>query len=301
MTRSNQVIAFVITPLLFLSLVIFGVTRSEMVISHTDSEGHNVNPTGHLTVDTELGTIYIETANRNQVDIATRKKWKSKSGILKPKLGKQAAELLEDFEITTEWGNPVDNQSNVRIEGKFKHGREYWQEGLKWFNVEFHVTVPRQYNVTLKTVSGGDIHVGDLIGTVRAEALDGNLHLGEIQGEVWGETGVSGNIILKGCQSRVNLTTAMGNIHTKIITQPQNSWTLHASMGGEIDMTLHRHIGVYIDAQTQGEILSDFSIQPQDDTIENRLKGTLNGGGPLLKLYSSAGEIRLGQLPHPWE
>lgn len=163
------------------------------------------------------------------------------------------------------------------------------------------MTVPRQYNVTLKTASGGDIHVGDLIGTVSAEALDGNLNLGEIQGEVWGKTGVSGNITLKGCQSRVHLTTAMGNIHTKIITQPQNSWTLHASMGGEIDMTLHRHIGVDIDAQTQGEILSDFSIQPQGDTKENRLKGTLNGGGPLLKLHSSAGEIRLEQLPHAWE
>ena len=300
MTRSNKIVAFVIIPLLFLSLVILGIITSEMVISHTYSEGHNVNPTGHLTVDTELGTIHIETVNRNQVDIATHKKWKSKSGILKPKLGKQAGELLEDFEITTEWGDP-STESGIRIKGRFKRGREYWQEGLKWVQVEIQVTVPRQYNVTLKTASGGDIHVGDLIGTVRAEALDGNLHLGEIQGEVWGKTGVSGDITLKGGQSRVNLTTAMGNIHTKIITQPQHPWTLHASMGGEIDMTLHRHIGVDIDAQTQGEILSDFSIQPQRDTKESRLKGTLNGGGPLLKLRASAGEIRLNQLPHPWE
>lgn len=292
MTKSQKLVAFVIFPLLFLSLVIFGVTRSEMVISHTYSESHNVNPTGHLTVDTELGTIHIETANRNQVDITTEKKWKSKSGIVKPKLGKQAVELLEDLEITTEWSDP-GTESGIRIKGKFKRGREYWQEGLKWVKVEIHVTVPRQYNVTLKTASGGDIHVGDLLGRVKAEALDGNLHLGEIQGEVWGKTGVSGNITLKGCQSRVNLTSAMGNIHTKIITQPQNSWTLHASMGGEIDMTLHRHIGIDIDAQTQGEILSDFPIQPQGDTKENRLKETLNGGGPLLKLHASAGDIHL--------
>ena len=292
MTRSNRVVAFVIIPLLFLSVIIFGVIRSEMVTSHTYNEGHNVNPTGHLIVDTELGTINIETANRNQVDITTKKKWKSKSGILKPKLGKQADELLEDFEITTEWDDP-STESGIRIKGRFKRGREYWQEGLKWVKVEIQVTVPRQYNVTIKTASGGDIHVGDLIGTVRAEALDGNLHLGEIQGEVWGETGVSGNITLNGCQSRVNLTTAMGNIHTKIITQPQHPWTLHASMDGEIDITLHRHIGVDIDAQTQGEILSDFSIQPQGDTKENRLKGTLNSGGPLLKLHSSTGEILL--------
>ena len=292
MTKSKKFVAFVIFPLLFLSLVIFGVTRSEMVISHTDHEGHNVNPTGHLTVDTELGTIHIETANRNQVDIATRKKWKSKSGILKPKLGKQAAELLENFEITTEWDDP-GTESGIRIEGRFKRGREYWQEGLKWFNVEFHVTVPRQYNVTLKTASGGDIHVGDLIGAVRAEALDGNLHLGEIQGEVSGETGVSGNITLKGCQSSVTLTAAMGDIRAEMTTQPQHPWTLHASLGGAIDVTLGPHIAVDIDAQTQGKISSDFSIQFPGDIKDNRLKETLNGGGPLLTLRSSAGEIHL--------
>ena len=112
------------------------------------------------------------------------------------------------------------------------------EEGLKWFKVEVQVTIPRQYNVTLNTASGGDIHVGDLVGTVRAEALGGNLHLGEIQGEVWGETGVSGNITLKGCQSSVNLTTATGDIHAEMTTQPQHPWTLHTSMGGEIDVTL---------------------------------------------------------------
>ena len=293
MTKSKRFIAFVIFPLLFLSLVIFGITRSEMVISHTYSEGRNLNPTGHLTVDTELGTIHIEPVNRNQVDIATHKKWKSKSGILKPKLGKQAGELLEDFEITTEWGDPIDNQSNVRIEGKFKYGREYWQAGLKWFNVEFHVTVPRQYNVTLKTVSRGDIYVGDLIGTVKAEALGGNVHLGEIQGAVWGETGVSGDITLKGCQSSVNLTAATGDIRAEITTQPQHSWTLRASLGGAIDVTLGPHIAIDIDAQTQGKISSDFPIQWQGAIRENRLEGTFNGGGPLLKLQASAGEIRL--------
>ena len=67
-------------------------------------------------------------------------------------------------------------------------------------------------------------------------------------------------------------------------------------MGGEIDVTLHRrHLGIDIDAHTQGEISSDFSIQPQGDMKENGLKGTLNSGGPLLKLHSSTGDIRLKQ------
>lgn len=211
---------------------------------------------------------------------------------MRPKLGKRVAELLEDFEITIGYDDP-DSVSSVQIEGKFKRGWEYWQEGLKWFKVEIHVTVPRQYNVTLKTASRGDIHVGDLVGTVSAEALDGNLYLGEIQGEVWGATGVSGNITLNGCQNRVNLTTAMGNIRAEMTSQPQHPWTLNASMDGEIDVTLPPDIAIDVDVQTPGKISSDFSIQFPGDIKDNRLKETLNGGGPPLTLRSSSGEIRL--------
>ncbi len=80
---------------------------------------------------------------------------------------------------------------------------------------------------------------------------------------------------------------------SEMATQPQHSWTLHTSIGGAIDVTLGAHIAIDIDAQTQGKISSDFSIQPQDEITENLLKGTLNAGGPLLKLQASTGEIRL--------
>ena len=76
-------------------------------------------------------------------------------------------------------------------------------------------------------------------------------------------------------------------------TQPQHPWTLHTSESGEIDVTLHPDIAVDVDSQTQGNISSDFSIQPQGDIEENRIKGTLNGGGPLLTLHADSGEIRL--------
>lgn len=292
MTTSKRFVAFVIFPLLFLSLIILGLFSSGISQSSSRSEGHNVHPTGHLTVDTEFGTINIETTDRNHVDIAMKKIWRSRLLIMRPKLVGWRDELFEDFETTIEYGPPGPS-TYIRVGGKFKRGREYWQDGLKWFKVEIQATVPRQYNVTLKTTSSGDIHVGDLTGTVKAEALGGNIYLGKIQDEVWGETGVSGNITLKGCHSSVNLTAATGDIRAEMATQPQHPWTLHASLGGVIDVKLGSHIAIDIDAQTQGKISSDFSIQAQDEITENLLKGTLNGGGPLLKLHASTGEIRL--------
>ena len=294
MTKSKRLVAFLVLPLLFLSVVIFVLFIGEVENSHTNRLDFTVNPTGRLTVDLEFGTINIdniETTDQDHINIAYTKEWKAKFRALRLQSVKWISELPGDFEIITKNGDS-GTQSDIRIKGKFKRGREHWQEGLKWFTVDVRVTVPRQYNVTLKTAASGDIHVDNLIGTVSAEVLDGSLHLGKIQGVVSGKTGGSGDITLKGCQSSVNLTAALGNIRAEMTTQPQHPWTLHTSESGEINVALHPDIAVNVDAQTQGNISSDFSIQPHRN-VESRLKGTINGGGPLLKLRAAAGEIRL--------
>ena len=291
MTKSKRLVAFLVFPLIFLLVVIFVLFIGKIENSHGNRSGFTVTPTGHLTVNLEFGTINIETTDEDHINIATRKEWKAKLIAWQPKFFEWISKLPGDFEITTK-SDDSDPQSDIRIEGKFKHGREHWQEGLKWFTVDVRVTVPRQYNITLKTASSGDIHVDNLIGTVSAEALDGNLYLGEIQGEVWGKTEGNGDITLEGCQNSVNLTAAMGDIRAEMITQPQHPWILNTSESGEIDVTLHPDIAVDVDAQTQGNISSDFSIQLHRD-VENRLKGSVNGGGPLLKLRTAAGEIHL--------
>ena len=99
MTTSKRLVAFVVFPLLFLSLIILALITAGISNSHTSQEGHNVNPTGHLTVETEFGTINIETANRNHVDITVRKIWRSNLLIWRPKLGKSIDELLRILKL----------------------------------------------------------------------------------------------------------------------------------------------------------------------------------------------------------
>lgn len=66
--------------------------------------------------------------------------------------------MLKDLEFTLEHDHS-DGRLDFQIEGRFKRGRERWEEGLEWLTVEVHVTVPRQYTVTLKTISHRDIHI----------------------------------------------------------------------------------------------------------------------------------------------
>ena len=161
MTKSKKLVAFVIFPLLFLLLIIITLITSEMEISQSESMSNDgVDPNGHLhlTVDAEFDTIHIESTDQPRVRIAIEKRWTSKGLIFRPKPIKWIREMLKDLELTIEHDHS-GTRSDVQIEGRFKRGREHWQEGLKWLTVEVQVTVPRQYNVTLNTVSHRDIHI----------------------------------------------------------------------------------------------------------------------------------------------
>ena len=55
-------------------------------------------------------------------------------------------------------------------------------------------------------------------------------------------------------------------------------------------------IAIDVDAETSGgQVSTDFvvALVIQGKVPKNRLKGSINGGGPLLKLRTSAGSIRL--------
>ena len=163
MTKSKKLVAFVIFPVLFLLLITLFLTIGETEISQSEIISHSdIDPNGylHLTVDAEFDTIHIEATDQPRVHIVIEKRWTSKGLIFQPKSINWIREMLKDLEFTLE-DDHSGNRSEVRIEARFSRGREHWEEGLKWLTIEARVTVPRQYNVTLKTVSHRDIHIGN--------------------------------------------------------------------------------------------------------------------------------------------
>lgn len=166
-------------------------------------------------------------------------------------------------------------------------------------------------SVDLKT-SGGSIEVGDVAGKVKAETSGGSLRFGEIQGTIWGKTS-GGSIKLEKCQGgadvqtsggsislervagTVNAKTSGGSIRAAMTTQPEHDCNLHTS-GGGIVVTLIPDIAVDLEAQTSGgHVSTDFPVMSviRGKGPPNKLKGTINGGGPLLKLRTSGGNIHL--------
>lgn len=163
----------------------------------------------------------------------------------------------------------------------------------------------------LKT-SGGSIEVVNVAGDVQARTSGGNLRFGAVQGSIWGKTSggsikvakcsggadvqtSGGNIILQNVGGSVNAKTSGGNIHAFMITQPDSDCSLHTS-GGGITTILIPDIAVDVEAETSGgHVSTDFVVESviQGKVAKNRLKGSINGGGPLLKLRTSGGNIHL--------
>ena len=270
---------------------------------------YSVNAGGNLTIVSDIGAIDVQTADQNQVEIVVTKAAKS--------LNRSAKEALADFEVAF---SPED--TDVHIEGRFKHGRERWRKILNRLKIRFHVTVPKDYNVDLETQTGS-IKVGNLDGKVRAHTSGGHLRFGNITGTVWGRieniTGIvwertsGGNIKVENCNSSVdvqtsagniklesvggdvNAKTSAGNIQATMTAQPQNECSLRTS-AGNITVTLIPDVTVDMDAETwAGNVSTDFTVAPviQRKFLKNGLKGSINGGGPLLKLRTSAGNIHL--------
>ena len=174
-------------------------------VSQDIKRNFHVKPDGKLTIDSEIGTINVQTADTDEVKVIVTKE-------VEGKLDRVAQKALDDFEVALE-----QNNSDIRIQGEFKRDRQYWMKEGHPLRLHFQATVPYQFNVVLKTASAGAIHVDDLDGTVRAETSIGNLRFGEIQGAVWGKTGGPGSITLKGCQSDVDLESGVGNIELGLI------------------------------------------------------------------------------------
>lgn len=165
--------------------------------------------------------------------------------------------------------------------------------------------------VDLKT-SGGSVEVGDVTADVRAQTSGGSLRFGRIHGSIWGRTsggsirvtdckaGVdvhtsAGNIKLERVSGLVNAKTSAGSIRAFLTNQPQGECSFRTS-AGSVTITLIPDIAVDVDAETSaGSVSTDFVVTSfiQGKVPRNRLKGSINGGGPLLKLHTSAGSIRL--------
>jgi DUF4097 and DUF4098 domain-containing protein YvlB len=306
-----------LTPLFFSAACLAVLPLSAHAkIERVVEKSFSVQPGGMLTVETQGGNIRVESSDDLTVKVVAKETFRTNSE-------KEADDILRKLSLDIEQDG-ADVSARARYENKpagFRWGS--WPP----VQVSFVVTVPRHYNATLKT-SGGDIAVSDLTGKLHARTSGGNVVLGKISDEI--DAGTSGgDVRLKEGLASVKLSTSGGNITvdraigaTRLDTSGGDisigsvENTLHASTsggnvsaglsgvfkgdcelhtsGGNVRATVARDAAFNLDASTSG---GDVRAEGLTITIEkggsgrSRLVGKVNGGGSLLRLRSSGGDV----------
>ncbi len=144
-------------------------------------------------------------------------------------------------------------------------------------------------NAKLSTGSG-DIRAEGLQGGFTVETGSGSLVVEQTgEGDVKAETG-SGNIDLRGLRGGLRAGTGSGDI--RVSGSPTTTWRLQTG-SGSIDFT-PGNTGFILDASTgSGSIHSEREMVTQGTVSRHHVTGKINGGGPMVRMETGSGSIRI--------
>ena len=305
---------WLVSSILFAGLFASAQAKIERVVEKT----FTVQPGGTLRIETQGGNIHVQPSSDSVVKVIAKEKINANTEA-------EADEILSKLTLTIEQsGNEVSASSKYeqRPSGfRFKS----WPP----VQVDFIVTMPASFMTDVRT-SGGNVVLGDLAGKVRARTSGGDVTLGKLSADVDASTS-GGNIRLAEGAGAVKLHTSGGNIAvgraagvTELetsggnikIESVENTLRAHTSggdvsaglfgvskgdcelrtSGGNVTATLDKSAAFRLDASTSGGRVAAEGLTITLDKAgqsRNQLKGDVHGGGPLLKMRSSGGDVRI--------
>jgi len=143
--------------------------------------------------------------------------------------------------------------------------------------------------------SGGSITLGHVEGNVSAATSGGSISIDHAAGRVAAHTS-GGSIHAQSVMGAIEASTSGGTVSAEIGRQPDGPCRLTTS-GGSVQVRLAETIKMDLDAHTSGgRVHSDFPITVQGDLGKSAIEGPINGGGPLLYLRTSGGNINIEKL-----
>jgi beta-lactamase regulating signal transducer with metallopeptidase domain len=196
---------------------------------------------------------------------------------------------------------PIEQSGNVIRVGQ-QH-EQHWQ-GI---SIDYQIEAPAGTLLTATSGSGdivdegvgqnakletgsGDIRATGLQGAFEVKTGSGNITANQTgQGEVKADTG-SGDIEIKEVHGSFRGQTGSGNI--KATGTPSAPWTLETG-SGDIEIWAS-NAPLTLDASTgSGSVTSDHEMLVKGSLNQHHLTGNLNGGGPLVRVQTGSGDIRV--------
>lgn len=235
-----------------------------------------VVPGGRLVIDADRGAIEVASGTDDTVRVEVRRRLVRTSE-------KRAQELIAAHKVTFD-----QTGSTVTVRARLDSGIRSWGSWGSGLRVRYFVTVPRRFDVDLKT-AGGSIKVPERIGAVVAATSGGSLDLGTIEGPVNGRTS-GGAIKVASATQPIEVRTSGGSIE---IGTAQAAAKLGTS-GGSIRVTEARGP---LEAETSGgsirvnQALETVNASTSGGSIHVVLASGSNGD---CRLSTSGGNVTVG-------
>lgn len=275
------------------------------------TDSFSVKPGGTLNFDSDLANLEITTSDTETLRADFTREFrvsnKQEADALRQKLDvKMTKTDNNNVTITVRWNGSRNDRERQKV------------------HVNFRIAMPRKFNLDLRTVGsakigdvdgtlkavmrggsvqfhnvtgpvkartdGGSVALHDIGGDLEATANGGSVSVGRINGKAMVRAN-GGSVTIDEATDAIDAKAAGGSVTAYISKQPRSDSKLIAE-AGNVELRLPESIAVNIDAAcSAGRLRSDFSLYGHQD--DDRLKGTINGGGPLVMVRASAGNINL--------
>jgi len=263
-------------------------------LAKVETGGGNVNATaiaGRVEIESGGGTIHVD-------DIGGEVTAETGGGTI------EVGSAGGDVNLETGGGNIKVSSAKGDIKANTGGGSVVVLSGLQGAVLETgggSIRLDKCNGRVKATTGGGSIELGEIGGPVEMESGAGSIRLASAKGRVEAETG-GGSIQLNGATS-VRAETAAGGIVVKLVSSSdaRNNSTLETT-AGDITVYLANDLPITIRAAIEmangHTIRSDFNdirvsseggSWPGPRTVT--AEGQLNGGGPVLKVRTSSGNI----------
>lgn len=226
-----------------------------LAAEETFSKSFDAGDLDRLLVDNVNGNIDVEAWYQNEIEITVTKRAR----------GTNTDEKLKHLEIVFE---ESDGQLTVRT----KHDHSFFGNRTRGTSVFYDIRIPQSMDLDLETTNG-NVFARGFSGAARLETTNGDVTVKEAKGSVDAET-------------------TNGSIAVSLVEHNGQNMRCETTNGG-IRLTLPEGFHAELDAETtNGGIHSDFGVT-STSWSKHHVRGTINGGGPVLQLETTNGSIHI--------
>jgi hypothetical protein len=187
----------------------------------------------------------------------------------------QDADKVElEVRVPNQWGFHLNMHHGIRVE----------------------VQVPPQSALDLHS-GDGHISVNGISGQARLDTGDGHIDVQNYTGGLHAHTG-DGHMTIDGVLSDIDLRTGDGHIDLTVRpgSKMNSGWLIHTS-DGRVEARLPQDLAAELYAHTgDGRIQLDLPVTVNGSIERSRIRGKLNGGGPLLEITTGDGSIHIAKF-----